>query len=235
MIENAAAHYMFERNGKSFVGFVRKGWNRELKTDTQRENAVRFAYATTVAGLLSIAYKAARSSALTIVIGATFQTIKHGKYTYFFDESLFTNINVVMQKYFAAEPFFIPAEMFAEDTFQHYTINPGLPDIAGAVNDKTALKYGLCSWLHAKSKSGVINLPILYKDLSELSGALVDPAELPEIYEALGFLSLDLWRWCSIPVLDISAASFADLQASKHSAPYYTTKTAYTQERTWRT
>lgn len=41
-IENGSAHYGFVRNGKQFIGCVRKGWNTELKTDTQKINAVIF-------------------------------------------------------------------------------------------------------------------------------------------------------------------------------------------------
>lgn len=41
-IENASPHYGFVRNGKQFIGCVRKGWNKELKTDEQRINAVIF-------------------------------------------------------------------------------------------------------------------------------------------------------------------------------------------------
>ncbi len=41
-IENGSAHYGFVRNGKQFIGCVRKGWNTELKTDEQRINAVIF-------------------------------------------------------------------------------------------------------------------------------------------------------------------------------------------------
>lgn len=41
-IENGSAHYGFVRNGKQFIGSVRKGWNTELKTDEQRINAVIF-------------------------------------------------------------------------------------------------------------------------------------------------------------------------------------------------
>lgn len=41
-IENGAPHYAFVRNGKQFIGCVRKGWNTELKTDDQKINAVIF-------------------------------------------------------------------------------------------------------------------------------------------------------------------------------------------------
>lgn len=55
-IENGKAHYGFTRNGKQFIGCIRKGWNGYM-TETQKIQSVKFANLTRCANALWAFFK----------------------------------------------------------------------------------------------------------------------------------------------------------------------------------
>lgn len=231
LIENTAPHYAFTKNGKQFIGCVRKGWCTELKSEAQKINALRFAYATAASNVLSNVFAAGESVLVLWGVGFTFQIVNLNGQDYFFDDSLFTNVNVISNKYFGL-PLFVEGAEFNEGEFCKYKLNPALTAAASAIREKTSLKTGLFSWLYSSGIDGAA----FYKDLAGLSGTLADPEELPDIYEGLGVLPLDLWRWCKVPVFDeLSAENYDELKRLKKKGYcYYETLPAYAAEREWR-
>ena len=65
MIENSAAHYMYQKNGKSFVAFKKKSWNRDTQTDTQKIQCVNFSNTVKVGNAIWVAYKASDNDTAT--------------------------------------------------------------------------------------------------------------------------------------------------------------------------
>ena len=57
MIENAAPHYMYQKNGKSFVAFRRKGWDKNKQSDAQKIQCVKFANQVKVGNAVWLAYQ----------------------------------------------------------------------------------------------------------------------------------------------------------------------------------
>lgn len=56
-MRNTVPGYGFVRNGKQFWGTVKKGWNKELKTDVQKINAVIFRNNTVITNALQKAVR----------------------------------------------------------------------------------------------------------------------------------------------------------------------------------
>lgn len=230
-IENGRPHYAFVRNGKQFIGCVRKGWNTELKTDTQKITALNFAYASAVANMIGAAVNAGKSEKYLWSISYLFRSCRVGRSQYFFDETLFDAVNEVMSKYFKL-PFFTVSGTFNDD-WQHYTINP---DIVAAMPEKTALRYSVASFLMAHADR--INLPKLYDDLSQVSGATYDESDiypLQDVYEAYSLLKLSFWRWASLPVLTIVPQNYDTLLQMRRDKYDHRTEFAEQQaEALWR-
>ena len=182
-IENNTPHYMFTKNGKTFVGFVRKGWNRVLQTAEQMQNAVKFAYCSSVANLLAIAAKAGSEENILQVIGAAFRTIRHGGQVYFYDDTLFKGINEIFKKHGLQRDLFEVVEVRGseDDNIKIWGINKEIK-----LPEKTAVNYSFAAWLHAVTAANPQTLVKIYSELAEVRGSeLEDPAELAEIWDAL--------------------------------------------------
>jgi len=230
-IDNTAPHYAFVRNGKQFIGCVRKGWNTELTTDTQKITALNFAYASAASNMLGAAINAGKSQQYTWSVSYLFRHCRVGKSEYFFDETLFDSVNEVMAHYFKL-PFFTVSGTFQDD-WNNYTINP---EIVKALPQKTALRYSVASFLMAHADQ--INLPKLYDDLSKVSGAQFDESDiypLQDVYDVYRLLRLDFWRWASLPVLTIEPQNYDQLITLK--TQNYDHRATFPQcqaERLWR-
>ncbi len=214
-IDNTKPHYAFVRNGKQYIACVRNGWNTELKTDTQKITALRFAYATAISNMLSAVSKAGQSQSIKLTISYLFRTVKVGKKTFFFDDTLFDSVNEIMAQYFdpniAGHPFyFSPFDKFftapnGVPIYNHFIAAPYFH----AFGDKSALRYSLASFL--MNNADKINLTKMYDDLSKVKGAEYDETDiypLADVYEIHGFLMLNLYQWAKVPVLDITPENY---------------------------
>ena len=232
--ENALPHYAFMRNGKQFVGFVRKCWCRELHTDQQKITALRFAYATAISNMLSAAEKAARNRNLNYAIGYTYHYITVGKNLYFYDETLFTAINAVFAVYFSTPKIFVPGDTFTDqlgDEVQLYTLAP-LVRQAIENTGKSAFRYAFTSIL--MDNAARIDLPNLYRDLAQCEGAQFDVYPKKDVYEVFKYRQLDLWRWAKIPVMEIEAENYDRLlQRKAEGYDHRQTFPAYIDEMSW--
>jgi len=227
-IENGAEHYAFVKNGKQFIGCVRKGWNTKLN-DIQKINALKFAYSSTVGNMLAIATKAGETSEMKKVIGAAFRIIRHGRQAYFFDDNLFINTNAVMSRFGLDDFFTIRATLHGEggedDILNLWEINPAIK-----MDKKTGANATLTSYIYKNTPPE--QLPQIYAALAEVRGSeLEDTAELAEIWDGLQLLQLNFCRWCRIPVVDeISPAAQEELK--KYLLYYGHTLPIYTDEAT---
>jgi len=226
-IENSAPHYMFTRNGKTFIGFVRKGWNTRLN-EAQKINALKFAYSSTIANVLTIATKAGVSSNISYVIGAAFRTIRHGGVTYFYDDSLFLGINAALKKFGLDDFFTIRAVLHGEggddDILNLWEVNPAL-----SMEQKTGANATLTSYIYKNIEPE--QLPQIYAELATVRGSSeTDPEELAAIWDGLKYLQLNPCRWCRIPVVgEISAAAQEEMK--KYLLFYGHTLPIYADER----
>lgn len=228
-LDNTKPHYAFVRNGKQFIGCVRNGWNTELITDTQKITALNFAYASAVGCMVAAAEKAGRSQNFTPSIGYAFRTVKVGKINYFFDDTLFTNLNNILADYFTQSPFFVVSGIFAED-FNIYTVNPA---IAAQLPKKTALRYSLTSLLMQYADR--LDLPQIYDRLSKVKAANYTEEPLQYVWEDLRLLQMDLWRWATVEVMTVTPQNYDKLLQDKaNGIDHRDTFAAYIEEKTWR-
>lgn len=212
-IDNSRPHYAFVRNGRQFIGCVRKGWNTELKTDTQKITALHFAYAAAISTMLGAVQKAGKSQNTKLTISYLFRTVKVGKKTFFFDDTLFDNVNAVMSHYFdttkAGSQFFVQSSEFFAYSDQPIPLYQVADQYATAIDIKTAFRYSFASFLMTNADK--INLPKMYDELSKVKGAAYDESDiypLADVYEIHGFLMLNLYQWAKVPVLEITPDNY---------------------------
>ena len=224
-IDNNKPHYAFVRNGKQYIACVRNGWNTELKTDTQKITALRFAYATAISNMLSAVQKAGKSQKTKLTISYLFRTVKVGKKTFFFDDTLFDNVNAVMSHYFdpsiAGSQFFVQFSEFFAHSDQPIPLYQVADQYANAIDNKTAFRYSLASFL--MNNADKINLTKMYDDLSKVKGAEYDESDiypLADVYEIHGFLMLNLYQWAKVPVLEITPENYANYIEHKSSTDH---------------
>lgn len=233
-IENALPHYAFMRNGKQFVGFVRKGWNTELTTDVQKITALRFAYATAISNMLSAAAKAGTAKNRQYAIGYTYQYVKVGRGLYFYDETLFSAVNDVFASYFSAPKLFVPGTTYKDqldDDIQLFVVAPAVQKSLDNTG-KSAFRYALTSILMENAER--VDLPNLYRDLAQVEGAQFDVYPKQDVFEVFGFKQLDLWRWARIPVMDIEPQNYDRLLEHKRDGyDHRSTFAAYIEEQSW--
>lgn len=223
--DNALPHYAFTRNGHQFVGFVRKGWCRELHTDTQKITALRFAYATAISNMLNAVYRAGLSESYVLSISYLFRTVKVGKQTYFFDDTIFAAVNEIMSHYFDTDrmgaQFFVQSKGFpgpSDEPIPHWSINETLLRSLGG---KTAVRYALASLL--MNNADQISLPTLYDQLSQVVGADYDEDEiypLADVHEAYNLLILNLYHWAKVPIYDITPDNYDIYLANKSTTDH---------------
>lgn len=210
-IDNSRPHYAFVRNGKQFIGCVRNGWNSELTTDTQKITALNFAYATAISNMINAVSKAGKSTQTKTTISYLFRLVKVGKKTYFFDDTLFTQVNAAIAHYFdpakAGSQFFVTTtDPDNLDAIPRYEV---AAPYAQAFGDKSALRYALASFL--MNHADRVNLPQMYNELSSITGAQFDETEiypLSDVYEVHGLLMLNLYQWAKVPVYDITPENY---------------------------
>ncbi len=228
-LDNTKPHYAFVRNGKQFIGCVRNGWNTELTTDTQKITALNFAYASAVGCMVAAAEKAGKAQNYIPSIGYAFRTVKVGKINYFFDDTLFTNLNNILADYFTASPFFVVSGIFAED-FNIYTVNPA---IVAQLPQKTALRYSLTSLLMQYADR--LDLPTIYDRVSRCTAATYTEEPLQFVWEDLRLLQMDLWRWAKVEVMTVTPQNYDKLLQDKAKGiDHRDTFAAYIEEKTWR-
>ena len=239
-IDNTTPHYAFVRNGRQYIGCCRNGWNTELTTDTQKITALNFAYATAIATMLHAVYKAGTSQQLTRSISYNFQHVKVGRRQYFFDETLFEQVNDILKRYLhTVTDFFTISGTWTDDAeYDHdiYTPKESARKTLDATG-KTAFRYQFASIL--MNNADTLNLPAIYDELSQCTGADFnedDVYPLADVYEVYNLLRLDLWRWAKIPVMQIIPENYDELlRLNKQGFDHRADFPAYIAEQAWRT
>jgi len=102
-IENSAPHYMYERNGKAFVAFRRKGYNGHL-TDTQKSQCVTFANTTRTSNAIWAWFKDESAPGADVIGGIVDrETIEKGYYAQTRDDNGYYKPHATIKDYIGGE------------------------------------------------------------------------------------------------------------------------------------